>query len=81
MAMSHKSKRRWAILILVVGLPVYMILASVLATTVLGWLGRPSILLELVIYVALGVVWVFPLKRVFMGVGQADPEDSSDSDA
>lgn len=75
MALSHKAKKRWAIIILVVGLPVYMILASVLATTVLGWLGRPSILLELFIYVALGVLWVFPLKRVFMGVGQAGPDE------
>ncbi|CUJ12229.1 DUF2842 domain-containing protein [Cognatishimia activa] len=75
MALSHKAKRRWALLILVIGLPVYMILASVLATTVLGWLGRPSILLELLIYVALGVIWVFPLKKVFMGVGQAGPDE------
>lgn len=75
MALSHKAKKRWAIIILVIGLPVYMILASVLATTVLGWLGRPSILLELFIYVALGVLWVFPLKRVFMGVGQAGPDE------
>ena len=74
MALSHKAKRRWALVILVIGLPVYMILASVLATTVLGWLGRPSILLELVIYVGLGVIWVFPLKKVFMGVGQAGPD-------
>ncbi|WP_421749600.1 DUF2842 domain-containing protein [Cognatishimia sp.] len=75
MALSHKAKKRWAIIILVIGLPIYMILASVLATAVLGWLGRPSILLELVIYVALGVLWVFPLKNVFMGVGQAGPDD------
>ncbi|SHH55826.1 DUF2842 domain-containing protein [Cognatishimia maritima] len=78
MALSHKAKRRWAILILVIGLPIYMILASVLATTVLGWLGRPSILLELAIYVGLGVLWVFPLKRVFMGVGQAAPDEDGD---
>ncbi|UZD92560.1 DUF2842 domain-containing protein [Cognatishimia activa] len=73
--MSHKAKKRWAIIILVIGLPVYMILASVLATTFLGWLGRPSLLLELVIYIALGVIWVFPLKNLFMGVGQAGPDD------
>lgn len=75
MALSHKAKKRWAIIILVIGLPIYMILASVLATAFLGWLGRPSILLELVIYVGLGVLWVFPLKRLFMGVGQAGPDE------
>lgn len=75
MALSHKAKKRRAIIILVIGLPIYMILASVLATSVLAWLGRPSILLELVIYVGLGVLWVFPLKRVFMGVGQPGPDE------
>lgn len=75
MALSHKAKKRWAIIILVIGLPIYMILASVLATSVLAWLGRPSILLELVIYVGLGVLWVFPLKRIFMGVGQPGPDE------
>lgn len=75
MALSHKAKKRWAIIILVIGLPIYMILASVLATSVLAWLGRPSILLELAIYVGLGVLWVFPLKRIFMGVGQPGPDE------
>lgn len=75
MALSHKAKKRWAIIVLVIGLPIYMILASVLATSVLGWLGRPSILLELIIYVALGVVWIIPFKNLFMGVGQAGPDE------
>jgi len=79
MAMSHKAKRRWAIIILVIGLPIYMILASVLATSMMSALGHRYILLELAIYIALGVIWVFPLKNVFMGVGQAGPEDPSDT--
>lgn len=79
MALSHKAKRRWAIIILVIGLPIYMVLATVLATTITGWFGRSSLLLELVVYVVLGVLWVFPLKRVFMGVGQADPDDNDNT--
>ena len=75
MALSHKAKKRWAIIILVIGLPIYMMLASVLATTVLGWLGRPSILLELAIYIGLGVLWIFPFKNLFMGVGQEGPDE------
>jgi hypothetical protein len=28
---------------------------------------------ELLIWVALGIVWALPLKAIFKGVGQADP--------
>jgi hypothetical protein len=36
-------------------------------------MGRPSIWVELGVFVVLGVLWAFPLKAVFKGVGQADP--------
>lgn len=70
MALSYKSRRRLALLILVVGLPVYILVASKLAT----WIAPQSILGELAIYVGLGVLWIVPLKSVFTGVGQYDPE-------
>ncbi|GGE51343.1 DUF2842 domain-containing protein [Actibacterium pelagium] len=75
MALSYKFRRRLALLILVVGLPVYI----VAAVTILNLLGRPSLLVELIVYIALGVAWAFPFKFIFRGVGQADP-DSQDSD-
>ncbi|MBC7156650.1 MAG: DUF2842 domain-containing protein, partial [Rhodobacteraceae bacterium] len=34
---------------------------------------RPPFLLELAIYVGLGLVWIAPFRFVFRGVGQADP--------
>ena len=37
-------------------------------------LGRPGFLVELLIYVALGVLWALPFKFIFKGVGQADPD-------
>ena len=70
MALSYKARRRWALVILLVGLPVYI----VSAVTILNWLDRPSLWLELLIYVALGVVWALPFKMVFRGIGQADPD-------
>ena len=73
MALSHKAKKRWALFILVVGLPAYI----VVAVTIVNLFDRPPILLEFAIYVGLGILWAVPLKRVFLGVGQADPEDSS----
>ena len=70
MAMSYKARRRWSLAILLVALPLYV----VVAVTVVGLFDRPPILVELLIYVALGVLWAFPLRRVFLGVGQADPD-------
>jgi len=70
MALSYKARRRWALFILVVGLPVYIILASALATMI----APASMLGQLAIYVGLGILWAFPLKKVFMGIGQPDPD-------
>lgn len=70
MALSYRNKKRLALFILVIGLPVYI----VLAVTLVGLIERPSLWLELAIYIGLGLLWIFPLKKVFLGVGQADPD-------
>lgn len=70
MALSYKARRRWALLFLLVGLPLYI----VAAVNVVALFERPGILLELMIYIALGIVWALPLKFIFKGVGQADPD-------
>ena len=69
MALGYKARRGWALLVLLVGLPVWI----VVAVTVVGWLDRPPFLLELAIYVGLGLLWALPFKALFRGVGQADP--------
>ena len=70
MALSYKARRRWSLFVLVIGIPVYI----VTAVTIINLFERPPFLLELLIYVALGVVWAFPMKRVFLGVGKHDPD-------
>ena len=70
MALSYKARRRWALVILLIGLPLYIILA----VTIMNLIDRPSIFVDLLVYVALGVVWALPFKFVFKGVGQADPD-------
>lgn len=70
MAMSYKARRRWSLVVLLLALPLYI----VVALNVVQLFDRPSFLVELAIYVGLGVIWVFPLKAVFKGVGQADPD-------
>lgn len=70
MALSYKARRRWSLVILLIGLPAYI----VAAVTVVNMLDRPPIWLEFLVYVALGIVWALPFKAVFRGVGKADPD-------
>lgn len=70
MALSYKARRRWALVILLVGLPAYIVAA--IAT--IGLFDRPSVLVELLVYVGLGIVWAIPFKFVFKGIGQEDPD-------
>ncbi|GGB04301.1 DUF2842 domain-containing protein [Allosediminivita pacifica] len=70
MALGYKARKRWSLVILLVGLPLYI----VAAVTVVNWLDRPPILVELLVYVVLGVLWALPFKFVFKGVGQDDPD-------
>jgi hypothetical protein len=69
MALSWKARRRWSLAILLLGLPAYI----VVAVTVVGWLDRPGIWVELLVYVVLGIVWVLPFRAIFRGVGRHDP--------
>ena len=70
MPLSYKARRRWSLVILLVGLPVYI----VAAVTVSNLLDRPPMLVELAIYIGLGVVWALPFKYILKGIGQADPD-------
>ena len=70
MSLSWKTRRRLSLVILLVGLPVYVV-ASV---TILNWFDRPPLWLEFFVYVALGVVWALPFRAIFRGVGKPDPE-------
>lgn len=70
MSLSYKARRRLSLFILLVALPAYI----VLCVTIINWMDRPSILVELAVYLVLGVLWALPLKFVFKGIGQADPD-------
>jgi len=76
MVLSYKARRRWSLVILLVGLPLYI----TIAVNVVELFDRPPIWLELLIFVALGFLWMMPFKFVFRGIGQADPEAPQDSD-
>jgi hypothetical protein len=69
LALSYMARRRWALVILLVGLPLYV----VAAVNLIDLFDRPSFLVELVVYVALGIVWALPFRFIFRGIGQPDP--------
>ena len=72
MTLSYKARRRLSLLILLLGLPLYIIVS----VTVINWLDRPGLWVELAVYMVLGVVWALPFKFIFKGIGQADPDES-----
>lgn len=74
MALSYKARRRWALVILLIGMPAYI----VAVVTVLNLLDRPPFWVELLVYVGLGFLWILPFKFIFKGIGQADPDVPED---
>ncbi|MBD3764069.1 MAG: DUF2842 domain-containing protein [Rhodobacterales bacterium] len=70
MALSYRTRKRLSLLILMVGMPAYV----VAAVTVVNLLPRPSIWLELAVYAGLGFLWALPFRAIFRGVAQADPD-------
>ncbi len=70
MALSYKSRRRWSLFILLVGMPVYI----GFVWWVMSLMERLSFWIELPVYIFLGVAWILPFKAVFLGVGKADPD-------
>lgn len=70
MTLSYKARKRWSIFALVVALPLYV----VVTVNVVEMFDRPPFLVELLIYIILGIVWTFPLKKLFLGVGKPDPD-------
>lgn len=76
MALSYKARRRWALVILLIGLPLYV----VVAVNLIDLIDRPSVPVELAIYVGLGFLWALPFRFIFRGIGQPDPDARPDGD-
>ncbi len=75
MALSYKARKRWSLVILLVGLPVYI----VAAVSIVNLFERPSLWVEFGVYLSLGILWALPFKFIFKGVGQQDPEAGPDA--
>lgn len=74
MALGYKARRRWSLVILLIGLPLYV----VAALNVIDLFDRPPFWVELAVYVILGFLWAMPFKFVFKGVGKEDPDQQND---
>lgn len=70
MAIGYKARKRLSLLILVVGMPAYVVLVVSLMSTI----NRLPIWLEVPCYLVLGFAWILPFRAVFLGVGQPDPD-------
>ena len=70
MALAYKTRRRLALLILVVGLPVYIVVVS----SIMTMFDAPPPWLGILLYAVFGVLWALPFKTIFQGVGKADPD-------
>jgi hypothetical protein len=74
MKLTYKARRRWSLVLLLIGLPLYI----VVAVTMVNLMERPPFWLELLIYVVLGFLWMLPFRFVFVGVGKPDPAAAQD---
>ncbi|MBT6344198.1 MAG: DUF2842 domain-containing protein [Tateyamaria sp.] len=74
MVLQYKSRKRLSLLVLIFGVPLYI----VAAVSLVAIFDRPPFWVEVLVYVILGVIWTFPLKFVFKGIGQSDPNVSSE---
>ncbi|MEM8793457.1 MAG: DUF2842 domain-containing protein [Pseudomonadota bacterium] len=72
--MTYKTRKLLCALILVVGLPLYIIGA----TLVVDLFERPPVFVELAVYVTLGMIWALPLRSLFRGIGREDPGADTD---
>jgi hypothetical protein len=70
MALSYKARKRLSLLILLVGMPAYV----VLAVTIMNSLPRLPLWAEVPVYLILGFAWIVPCKPIFKGIGQDDPD-------
>ncbi|QRZ13495.1 DUF2842 domain-containing protein [Paracoccus methylovorus] len=70
--MDLKSRKRWSLVILLIWLPIYI----VVAVTLVNWMdrtwGRQPILIEVAVYVGLGLLWVLPFRKIFTGIGKGE---------
>ena len=72
--MTYKARKRLAIFVLVIGLPVYIAIAATIMSSMMSQQIQMPKPIEFLVYLLLGIGWAFPLKWIFKGIGQPDPD-------
>ncbi|MFZ0099580.1 MAG: DUF2842 domain-containing protein [Gemmobacter sp.] len=75
MALGYRTRKWLSLLILVIGLPLYIMAVW----GIMGAMERPPIWVELLVYIGLGFLWALPFKFIFRGVGREDPDRKEDA--
>ncbi|SDD62424.1 Protein of unknown function [Paracoccus isoporae] len=70
--MDLKTRKRLSLLILLLGLPGYIVVAWVALAWVNDRFGRLPIWAEFLLIVVLGIIWILPFRRVFTGIGKGE---------
>ena len=68
--MTYRTRKRLALLVLVVGLPLWLALSAVVVSA----FDRPHWAVELAVYTVLGIAWALPFRALFRGLGREDPD-------
>lgn len=68
--LTYRARKRLALLVLVVALPAWI----VAAVSLVALLDRPPLWAEFLVYLGLGVLWALPLRPLFRGIAQPDPD-------
>ncbi len=68
--MTLQQRKRWALVLLLVWLPVYLVGAWWLLNLIDDRWGRLPIWAELPLYIVLAFAWAIPFRKVFHGTGR-----------
>jgi len=69
--LTKRQRKIFSLIILLVWLPAYIIIVL----NVINFLGRPSIIIELFIYMLAGILWALPFKFIFIGIGKKEKDN------
>ena len=70
--MDLRTRKRLSLLVLCLGLPAWIVVSLVLTAWLDDRFGRLPVLVELAVFVGLGIVWILPFRRLFRGIGKAE---------
>jgi len=73
MALGYKARKRWSLAVLLIALPAWIVASVTLADWLRTRMDGLPVLMELVIFVVLGVVWIVSAQARLSRRGPARP--------